>query len=1038
MFVIRFSFNNRKHPLRVVACVAILYHILIYIYAPRTGSMNDSHHDNAYYDTKSQSRKRRRMQRQPPQSVERARILSALRLPTTIILIFSSLITQSVFIEVSGHVLLPVVPTRIQTYQTANKLLINSNVQNTFSSVKLQQRHRKETSTALYFDGDTSTSPGQQPIPSVYDNEGTIVREQKRREQPSPSATAHYYPSSSQQNKISSRKMQLRWIAQTVQKLIYRKNSRSSNSLVDANSSNSSLDAESSSNIIRSNITAARSSQLLLEGLELLCLARTQAQVTEAGRMIESANVIQTQSIAIQERVVKATAMTGLLHIAVRVIEHMVHNEQYLPSPICQDAISNGLRRAGRIQQLNQLLLQLGSIARPQNRSISLIAFNSYLAALCDIVTGKDDAVQQQRYPADKTSLAGYDVADLDYKLMALDRAWFCLSDLDRTKQTMAIVPDSVSYATVMQAAASIGNQTIVDAVWEKIRSGNVHPNIVAYNARLRSTTVMNNIGSTIGNALSKSGTRLGRQKKRDQEILNVWDKEISSNPYVISDKYTIDLLLLPLIRAGRVGDVESLLDNFIKRNSESSVSNAFTAFLLTLVAGGELSTARALFEMYILPTLSPVVFSDAGGMIRMVRPTTRHFNVLIEGYRKCYQSDRFVSNSSNNETVTIMLDATVQAWSLYDVMTRSLNVRPDSYTTTSMMGLCRTSTELSNLLFQSVIKFDIECSSVVLRAACTYPYDWSQVLSNIDIILNISVPHFSVTAFGDLGDASSIIWLFTAYAPTTTRTWNVVLGALAKVAENGNPYEINANTSTAAIAFQNYVSQTSTARIHTFLQQTNIFDVVQMLLQGMCQQEKIDGISAPNADSQTLCVAAAALQYGPSAGAEIANSLFHIATKLNIPADGRFVNAAMRCFGNDIDAALIAWRDNIRPKCIALEKRVLSSSASASSGKKNLVAAYNGLLHVCGRALRPDIALRVVYAMNKDGIEPNEASLNSYRSGSRRNDRDGDVGMGFRTTIERTLKLKEQFESLLVVECTKYDQNDRRRDGEQRVRIIL
>jgi pentatricopeptide repeat protein len=279
-------------------------------------------------------------------------------------------------------------------------------------------------------------------------------------------------------------------------------------------------------------------------------------------------------------------------------------------------------------------------------------------------------------------------------------------------------------------------------------------------------------------------------------------------------------------------------------------------------------------------------------------------------------------------------------------------------------------------------------------------------------------------------------------YAPTTTRTWNVLLGALAKIAENNESYEIDACASAVAAAFQDSVTQTSNARFDLFLQVTNIFDATQMIMRGMCQFERIEGVSAPSADSQTFCVAASALQYGPSAGSVLANSLFHTAAHLCIPADGRFVNAAIRCFGNDIDAALVSWRDNIRPKCITFEKRVLSSS---SSGKKNLVAAYNGLLYVCGRAFRPDIALRVVYAMNKDGIEPNETSLNSYRSGSRTQQKldeimkdEGGFGMGFRTTIARTLKLREQFESLLVVECTKYDQNDHRRDGEQRVRIIL
>jgi hypothetical protein len=587
-------------------------------------------------------------------------------------------------------------------------------------------------------------------------NNGKHVQPKQQQQQRDQSSTlssssssfmAHYFPASSRQKKATSRKVQLRWITQTVQKLIYRSNKSSTqfvstNTITVYNNNNSSSSSsspnifiinstdmgEQRSSIRCSNTTVAESSQRLLEGLELLCIARTRAQVVEAGRMIELANVIQTQSIAIQERVIKATAMTGLLHIALQIMEYMLQHLQYLPSPICQDAMSDGLRRAGRIQQLYHLLLQLGSTAQMQNKSISLITFNTYLAALCDIITGKDDAVQQQRMiPADMTySLSGWDVAfNKNDQQVALDRAWDCISDLDWTQRNMAVTPDSVSYATVLQAAAYMGNQTIVDAVWDQIHNTNVHPNIVAYNARLRS------VGNT-GTVASKSTSRLGRLKKRDQEILKVWDTEISSDPYVSSDKYTIDLLLLPLIRSGRVGDVESLLDNFIKRNSESAVSNAFTAFLLTVVTGGELSTARALFEMYILPTLSPVVVGDAGGMIRMVRPTTRHFNVLIEGYRKYYQNDRFLSQQNNETTTAERLDATIQAWSLYDIMTRSLNARPDSYTTTSMMGLCQTSTELSNLIYQSITQFDIECSSVVLRAACK-----CLVLSNLLLLFS-------------------------------------------------------------------------------------------------------------------------------------------------------------------------------------------------------------------------------------------------------------------------------------------------------------
>ena len=695
--------------------------------------MKRCNHDNRYFGSTNQSRKRRRIQRQLPQYVGLARTFFVPRLAMLFMIALCSLVN---FVQISSLVIPSIGTSNVVNRQrSCNHQSIAKNLKSI-----LALKHQRQ-STPLFYNAETSSSrkstlSGQQEqhMETNYENQGKIPQKQQQRDQPSNSFMAHYYPASSRQKKVTSRKIQLRWITQTVQKLIFRNKSTTSVPTVatEYNNSNSHPDSNNSSHagnmsILYNNTAATESSaaQLLLGGLELLCMARTQAQVVEAGRMIESANVIQTQSIAIQERIIKATAMTGLLHIALRIVDHMVSDLQYLPSPVCQDAISNGLRRAGRIQQLNQLLLQLGSIAQPQNKSISLITFNTYLAALCDIVAGKDEAVQQQRSPADMASLAGYDVFDMNYKLAALDSAWYCISDLDRTKQRMAILPDSISYSTVIQAAAYIGNQTIVDAVWDKFRTDNVLPNIVAYNARLRSVTNTNAGGSSststsIINRNSIKGKNGTRQKKRDQEILKVWDTEISSDPYVSYDKYTIDLLLLPLIRSGRVGDVEYLLDNFIKRNSESAVSNAFTAFLLTVVAGGELSTARALFEMYILPTLSPVVFGDAGGMMRMVRPTTRHFNALIEGYRKYCQSYRFNAHH-NNETTTDMLDATVQAWSLYDIMKRSLNARPDSFTITSMMGICQTPTELSNLIFQAVTQFDIECSSVVLRAACKY-----------------------------------------------------------------------------------------------------------------------------------------------------------------------------------------------------------------------------------------------------------------------------------------------------------------------------
>ena len=106
----------------------------------------------------------------------------------------------------------------------------------------------------------------------------------------------------------------------------------------------------------------------------------------------------------------------------------------------------------------------------------------------------------------------------------------------------------------------------------------------------------------------------------------------------------------------------------------------------------------------------------------------------------------------------------------------------------------------------------------------------------------------------------------------------------------------------------------------------------------------------------------------------------------------------------------------------------------------KNLLAAYHALLYVCGRAFRPDVALRLVYAMSKEGLEPDETALNCYKSGKRRNSETttSTTGTKMRQKLGKLLNMAAAYESLLYVECVKYDQRDKRRAGEKRIRIIL
>ena len=201
----------------------------------------------------------------------------------------------------------------------------------------------------------------------------------------------------------------------------------------------------------------------------------------------------------------------------------------------------------------------------------------------------------------------------------------------------------------------------------------------------------------------------------------------------------------------------------------------------------------------------------------------------------------------------------------------------------------------------------------------------------------------------------------------------------------------------------------------------------------------------------QTYCSAAAALQYDPHTGPDLAMRLFRNASQCDLSADGadgRFINAIFRCFGDEIDQAIAYWKSDLRSACLAYESRPRSIPTKRATNK-NLIAAYNGLMHVCGRAERPDIGVRLAYAMIREGIEPNEITLNNYRAGKRlRNKRirqeakdDNDKpkrGSLDLLTSWSNFGTTKQYESLLYVECTKYSKFSKKMAKDHRVRIIL
>eukprot|EP00529_Nitzschia_sp_RCC80_P020877 CAMPEP_0113460848 /NCGR_PEP_ID=MMETSP0014_2-20120614/11213_1 /TAXON_ID=2857 /ORGANISM="Nitzschia sp." /LENGTH=397 /DNA_ID=CAMNT_0000352543 /DNA_START=278 /DNA_END=1468 /DNA_ORIENTATION=- /assembly_acc=CAM_ASM_000159 len=339
--------------------------------------------------------------------------------------------------------------------------------------------------------------------------------------------------------------------------------------------------------------------------------------------------------------------------------------------------------------------------------------------------------------------------------------------------------------------------------------------------------------------------------------------------------------------------------------------------------------------------------------------------------------------------------------------------------------------------------------------------------------------------------DSSSRLYI------TDTRTTNVLLGALAECARQDNNRRLSLMKSSSPLLMKDgddninegsgrYRSQSSSLSsssslsvFESVLHDKSCIDAALIVFNAMSSKRNI----------QTYMFLASALQYHESSSSQkesapeelpIPIALLRNATEQDdIVVDGKLVNAAIRIWGDDISGALNHWKTEIR-------NYLAQSRRSVKSGKKgqsttmskfaNMLAAYNGLLYVCGRALRPDIAVRIVYAMKKEGLFVNEQAFQNYKSGTRRREQlllqgplrpssDKDCQRTTSTTTtntttsnddaklttsppssttnflsklttklsptQTTKKLKDymvsQYESVLYVECKNFDVRDKR-----------
>lgn len=805
----------------------------------------------------------------------------------------------------------------------------------------------------------------------------------------------------------------------------------------------------------------------LVDALYLMTNSYNQKDILDAEKRLEVLMADPTLfPIEVNERVIKATAMTGLVSLSLSLLNKVfLHNETNdddigMPSPMAYTAVMNALRKIGRIDRMEEVMINLANINRKVSKQtgiiigVDVVSFNTYLAALCDAAMNgtpftssfSGDISDDKEFETfNFTSLVSSTTLSSSdkylYKAINLLRG-----DTARRQYALETDPDIYSYNQILNAAAKCSTslnsdkriiQSIIASCIKRMSERGIKPDILTYNARLQAIL-----------ATSSDGNEAAIQ------LYN----QILSDTNVTPDQYTINFMLMPFIHNGQCDEAWSMLNTFYKMNvdeNNSMVTSAFEAYLVTLVDSGEIDVARDVFQSFFLKLpkkqqskrmqLSRLVHvmdndektkDDRISLMdtmkmkstsqRGVEPNTRlssktrHYNILLGGYSKAYQavvtktgrSLNLVTSSKDGWSVSTATSTIIQnAFQLLDIML-DIGVPLDAFSISSLMSLPYSSSE--------------DITSLLVR-----------VEPEMMTELNPAAYRSIISAYGKTRDPSSAFYMCQEMHEKcrnqgrNVESWNAILGALAKGCE-GDDHDktLDIQNSNAARARQSLLSQDreeAESSLASLVDGKTFFDASLFVLNTMRNGTVLaEGFTAPKPNSQAYCLVASALSGGskvPRSNSDLALTLFRNAMTEHVAADGRFLNAVLRCFGDNIDGALDAWKREIGPAAAAYER--VSKKRGA-----NVLAAFNGLMHVCGRAVRPDIATRIAYAMKKSGYKPTEVCMNSYLAGKRMALNDDDKG--------KNVGLTNQFESALLLECTEYVLNDKRRVNDKKIRIIL
>jgi len=420
-----------------------------------------------------------------------------------------------------------------------------------------------------------------------------------------------------------------------------------------------------------------------------------------------------------------------------------------------------------------------------------------------------------------------------------------------------------------------------------------------------------------------------------------------------------------------------------------------------------------------------------------------------MEGFKRLSQQQLKIVSSSLSEDQLTYRDPLNQALRLFDIMIER-GVQPDSYTLNSLMGCQRTTNDLVELWnVATALGPSVRKNENVLRSQSSTKIPTSQLPSSTYSWKSISpstiLYNSYISSMGRLGSPNHAVSAFDDMERNGVKknrnTWHSLLKALGSYQQFNN-----AKILISSKAIEGVQHKPPRRRISELVEGCTGAQAALRVLQFMKQNNSEKAYNDSKFNSQSYCLVISALANEDKRdNLDLALDLFRLFVKEQkrwqqqqrqearqqkpkpFHVDGRLLNAVLRCYGADIEGAILLWKNEI------------GKYGSLRNSRDAFVAGMDGILFVAGRAGRADFALRICKTMKKGGVEPTEMELSCYNTGKRKRETllSNDY---FDKGISNTIKdmLNDQYEKLLILECSQFDKDDVRRQNDLKIRIII